>query len=141
MIKEQYSVINNTKDITLYLNSKEISMKPGEMRWFYFDTFDVRYILSDVGFLIIGHKFGKIFIENGGQLEYTIDQEAGVVYVKSKEIKCNCAGAGQSENCKTCKWYNKKVPNMAYCAKPTDDILNGDIPNPKEYKCDKYEGE
>lgn len=140
MIKEQYSVVNNT-NVILYLNSKEIKMRPGEMRWFYFDVFDMRYVLSAVGFLIIGHKYGKLFIENEGQLRYEIDQEQGIVYVKMKENSCDCGGAGHTQNCKTCKWYNKKVPNMSYCAKPTDKMLKGEIPNPKEYKCEKYEGE
>lgn len=85
----QYTVYNNT-DITLYLNSKEIKMKPGEKKWFYFDVFDARYVLSAVGFLIIGHKYGKIFVEGDGQLDFTIDQQNGTVYVTKKNIECNC---------------------------------------------------
>lgn len=140
MVLDQYTIYNNT-DIILYLNSKEIEMKPGEKRWFYFDVFDARYVLSAVGFLIIGHKYGKIFIEGDGQLDFTIDQGNGAVFVTMKNIECNCSGSGKTKNCKTCKWYNKKVPNMAYCAKPTDEIINEEfVPNPKQYSCDNFEG-
>ena len=36
--------------------------------------------------------------------------------------------------CDNCKWYNKGIKNMAYCAMNSEDKTN-----PKEDICDKYE--
>ena len=52
MVLDQYTIYNNT-NITLYLNSKEIEMKPGEKRWFYFDVFDASPL--DVAVFVVFH--------------------------------------------------------------------------------------
>lgn len=76
----QYTVINDT-DKTLYLNSMEIVLHQGDKRWFYFETFDIRYILSSVGFLTISHKYDKLYIEGEGQLEYKIDADGKTIHI------------------------------------------------------------
>lgn len=76
----QYTVINDT-DKTLYLNSMDIPLRQGEKRWFYFDAFDIRYILSSVGFLTISHKYDKLYIEGEGQLEYSIESDGKTVHI------------------------------------------------------------
>lgn len=56
-------------------------------------------------------------------------------------IAPTCNGKG-TECCKTCKWYNKGMKNMAYCAcPPNEEILKKkEMPNPKKHVCEKYEG-
>ena len=56
------------------------------------------------------------------------------ITIEEKQKPC---GKHNKECCKNCKWYNKGVKNMAYCA------VNPDVSsvNPKEEKCEKYEGE
>lgn len=129
----QYTIFNNT-DIVLYLNSKEIAIKPGDKRWFYFDVFDCRYVLSSVGFLILGHRYDKLYIEHDGQLNYKIDKATATVYVTRE-----CEGKDK-DCCKTCKWFNKGLKNMAYCAQPSNEVLTGNKkPNPDKHVCDKFE--
>ena len=76
----KYTVINET-DKTLYLNSMEIALHQGDQRWFYFEAFDIRYILSSVGFLTISHKYDKLYVEGEGQLEYKIDSDGRTVHI------------------------------------------------------------
>ena len=40
----------------------------------------------------------------------------------------------EKECCRNCKWYNKGIKNMAYCAMNTESKSN-----PNEDICDKYE--
>lgn len=123
----QYTVINDSNAI-LYLNSMQIPLQPGDKRWFYFESFDIRYILSAVGFLTISHKYDKLHIEGDGQLTYEVEHDGKTVHIKSKPC------SNDKECCKNCKWYNKGIKNMVYCA-VNPDISNT---NPKETKCEKY---
>lgn len=79
----QYTVINDT-NIILYLNSMQIPLQPGDKRWFYFESFDIRYILSAVGFLTISHKYDKLYIEGDGQLTYEVEHDRKTVHIKRR---------------------------------------------------------
>lgn len=80
---EQYSVLNKT-GITLYLNSLDIELKPNEKKWIYFNIFDIRYVLSEIGVVVITHEYDDIVIKSIGQLSYLLDMD-NVINIYRKE--------------------------------------------------------
>lgn len=80
---EQYSVLNKT-GITLYLNSLDIELKPNEKKWIYFNIFDIRYVLSEIGVVVITHEYDNIVIKSIGQLSYLLDID-NVINIYRKE--------------------------------------------------------